>query len=123
MRLETQNKQGVAMLDANVHESGRIEYHTPAPGSYLSENDLLGIPILNPFFTHTVTIPSSTLNIHNFCYRHIWFYRLVPVDSPLKSTPESEKNFFLGSIFEPQEKFSQKASAELASRGETPFLS
>jgi len=50
MRLETQNKQGVAMmLDANVHERGRIEYHTPAPGSYLSENDLPGIPILKPF--------------------------------------------------------------------------
>ena len=63
MRLETQNKQGVAMmLDANVHERGRIEYHTPAPGSYLSENDLLGIPIPNPFFTWVYI--GYTLGIH-----------------------------------------------------------
>jgi hypothetical protein len=59
------------MLDTNVHESGMIEYHTPAPGSYLSENDLLGIPILNPFFAHTVIQPSSTSNSHILGYRHI----------------------------------------------------
>ncbi len=95
----------------------------PVSGSYLSENDLQGIPILNPFLTHTVIVPSSTSNSHISGYRHIWASRVVPVASPLKSTLDSEKNFFLGSIFDRRDTFPQKASAELVPRGETPFRS
>jgi hypothetical protein len=83
-------------LDANVHKSGRVEYHTLAPDWYLSVTNVPGFPILNPFFTHTAFIPPSTSNVHISSYDQYWTSRLVPVASPSKSTLESKKNFFPG---------------------------